>query len=192
MRNRMGCAVMFYLAAVFIPNPVFALEWQLDSLSSHLVFVFEEAGSDAKGEFKKFDATFKFDPNKLEESHFSATIQTSSLLTNDKDRDEILRSSDMFHVSKWPEAHFQTLKIMRKGGNNYEALARLMIRDVSKEIKFPFTLEIIQNKEKTFFHMQSSTVISRLQFGVGQGDWSDPTWIGDEVNVHVDVYATKK
>lgn len=176
----------------FLSGPVVAAEWKMDTSRSRLIFIFEEAGSDEQGRFENFTAEFHIDPNALETSRFSASIQINSLVTGDKDRDGILRSADMFDVVKWPVAEFKTKKIIRKDGNNYVALASLTIRDSAQEIQFPFSLEITKDKDKTFFRMQSNVVISRLQFGVGQGEWSDATWIGDDVSVQIDIYATKK
>src|SRR5690606_2002502 len=80
--------------------------WKQASEASSLRFQFTQAGVDESGEFKKFDADYRFDPENLKASGFDVKVQLTSLNTDDEDRDEILRSDDMFAVKNWPTAHF--------------------------------------------------------------------------------------
>ena len=73
-------------------------------------------------------------------------VDMTSVETGDSERDQILRSADLFDVKRWPEARFKTTSITRREGNRYLAQAELTIRDQTRQIPFPFTLEI---SEKT-------------------------------------------
>jgi polyisoprenoid-binding protein YceI len=166
-----------------------AAEWQLLPDKSSLSFVFGQAGTDEKGQFRSFPCRLVFDPAALEQSLLDVTIDMKSVDTGDKDRDEILLSKDMFDVKQWPQAHFKTLKIEKRGDNEYLAEAELSIRDQTRRIPFPFRLSIADEQGKRTFHLQSELGINRLDFGVGQGEWKETTWIANEVKVVVDIQA---
>lgn len=170
--------------------------WTQVNESSSLRFQFTQAGVDEAGQFDKFDAVYRFDPDNPQESGFDVKIQLASVNTGDTDRDEILRSDDMFAVKQWPAAHFRTQSISREEGNRYLAKATLTIRDQTREIPFPFTLEIGDKMPgaagKTAFRLKASVPLKRLDYGVGKGDWAETTWISDEVLVNVDVVAVSQ
>jgi polyisoprenoid-binding protein YceI len=184
-------ARIIVLIASFFSVSAFAAaaEWQLLPDKSSLNFVFGQAGTDEKGQFRSFPCRLVFDPAALEQSLFDVNIDMKSVDSGDKDRDEILLSKDMFDVKQWPQAHFKTLKIEKRGDNEYLAEAELTIRDQTRPIPFPFRLSIAEEQGKKTFHLQSELSINRLDFGVGQGEWQETTWIANEVKVVVDIQA---
>lgn len=167
--------------------------WNLLPEASHLRFQFTQAGSDETGEFRNFQADFRFDPDKLAQSGFDVTVEMASVDTGDSERDQILKSEDLFAVDRWPEAHFKTLSITHEEGNHYMARAQLTIRDQTKEIPFPFTLEISDagREGRPVFKLAAEVPLKRLEYGVGKGDWAETTWISNEVLVKVDVQAAQ-
>lgn len=171
--------------------------WSLLPEASHLQFQFTQAGSDETGRFGNFQADFYFDPEKLEQSHFAVTVDMASVDTGDSERDQILRSEDLFAVEQWPEAHFKTTSITRGEGNRYLAQAELTIRDQTRQLPFPFTLEISETaaggegQGRAVFRLKAEVSLKRLDYGVGKGDWAETTWISDEVLVKVDVQAAQ-
>jgi polyisoprenoid-binding protein YceI len=92
---------------------------------------------------KKFDGTFKglkselvFDENNLASSKLTATIDASTINTGNGMRNG--------HARKGLDAKtFQTVKFesssIIKNVNGYEATGNLTIKDVTKQIKIPFT-----------------------------------------------------
>lgn len=167
--------------------------WNLLPEASHLQFQFTQAGSDETGGFGKFQADFKFDPDKPAQSGFDVTVDMASVDTGDPERDQILKSEDLFAVDQWPEAHFKTTSITHQEGNHYMARAELTIRDQTREIPFPFTLEISDSGRKGLpvFKLTAEVPLKRLDYGVGKGDWAETTWISNEVLVKVNVQAAQ-
>ncbi len=51
----------------------------------------------------------------------------------------------------------------------------------------PFNLEIEGNEADA----EGTLVIKRTDFGVGQGQWSDTSQVGDEVTIRIDIDATR-
>jgi polyisoprenoid-binding protein YceI len=166
-------------------------EWRTTAAESELNFIFGQAGTYEKGKFKTFDAHFYFEPGKIEQGRFEATVDMNSVDTGDKERDGILRSADMFDVKRWPQAKFKTLSIARQGENEYLAQAELTIRDKTRRIAFPFRLEMLPQAKQPAFRLRSELNLKRLEFGIGQGEYAPTTWIADDVKVMVDVQASK-
>lgn len=169
--------------------------WSLLPEASRLDFQFAQAGSDESGGFQHFTADFRFDPDRLEQSGIDVTVDMTSVDTGDSERDQILRSADLFDVERWPEAHFKTTSITRQEGNRYLAEAVLTIRDQTRQIPFPFTLEISEksgDEGRAVFRLTAEVPLRRLDFGVGKGDWAETTWISNEVSVQVDVQAQRQ
>jgi polyisoprenoid-binding protein YceI len=172
-----------------------AATWSLLPEVSRLDFQFTQAGSDETGGFRDFEADFRFDPDRPEQSSIEVKVDMASVDTGDSERDQILRSADLFDVERWPEAHFKTTSITRQEGNRYLAEAQLTIRDQTRPIPFPFSLKITEKAGqdgKPVFRLTAEVPLKRLDFGVGKGDWAETTWISDEVLVHVDVQARKQ
>ncbi len=183
--------LLFLTTGGFLSHVAAAPEWQLLPAKSTLGFVFGQAGTDEKGQFLSFPLKLLFDPAALEQSGFDVSVDMKSVDTGDKERDDILLSKDMFDVKQWPQARFKTLKIEKRGENDYLAQAELTIRDQTRPLPFPFRLVIAEEQGKQIFRLQSEVAINRLEYGVGQGEWKQTTWIPDSVKVVVDIQAER-
>src|SRR5690554_4798318 len=86
--------------------------------------------SKAKGEFKDFDVSVEGDLNDLEGLKINATINASSISTNNEDRDGHLRSADFFDTENYPSIKIQGQSI-KKVGDDYELTAQVTIKDVT-------------------------------------------------------------
>ncbi|HZH69207.1 MAG TPA: YceI family protein [Flavobacteriaceae bacterium] len=107
--------------------------WALDPTHSELTFkVRHMMISNVKGEFKDFTIDVKGDD--LLNSDFQANIATTSVNTNNTDRDNHLRSADFFDSENHPALTFKSTGITQKEGNEYKLKGLLSIKGVSKEI----------------------------------------------------------
>jgi len=162
-----------------------AEHWQLDA-DSRLAFEAIQQGAAFEGRFETFAADIEFSPDDLANSHWQVTVDTGSVNTEYSDRDEVLRDEPFFGVMRWPEARFEADQFRELGGDVYEASGRLTLRDQTHPLKFQFTFA----RSGTTAQLDGEVVVSRLEFGVGQGEWSDTTWIGADVTVRFDVRLT--
>jgi polyisoprenoid-binding protein YceI len=150
----------------------------LDPAHSTLSFRFTQAGAQNQGHFGKFTVHLTLDPAQPQSGHLEVIIETSSVDTGDKDRDNTLRSPDLFDATRFPRAQFTSTSIARLDATHFQAAGRLTLRDVTRPLTVAFSLA------PTAPHTMSGTaVIRRLDFGVGQGDWKNTEWVGNEVPV---------
>ncbi|HUL18610.1 MAG TPA: YceI family protein [Steroidobacteraceae bacterium] len=154
----------------------------LDPAKSTLEFNFTQAGAQNKGRFARFQVFLDFAPENLPASHLEVTIQMNSLDTGDQERDDTLRDNDLFAVKKFPQAHFSAAQI-QKTPSGYEAVGKLTIRDISREVRVPFTLRTATEAGVSAGYMSGKTTIRRLDYGVGQGDWKATDQVGNDVGV---------
>ena len=146
-----------------------------DTASSRLSFAFIQAGAENTGRFGQFSVELSLDERDPAANRLDVRIDVDSLDTQDQERDEVLRSADLFDVAKHPVAAFSATNIKRTAPGRYEAIGNLTLRGVTREVRVPFTL----TKER----MNGGAMVRRLDFGVGQGEWESTEWVGNGVKV---------
>ena len=150
----------------------------VQAAGSNLGFSFEQAGAKGNGAFKQFATTFDYDPDNLAASRLQVTVQIGSLDTQDKDRDATLSSADLFDARKYPTATYSASSLA-KGANGVEAVGKLTIRDVTKDLRVPLTIK----PAGAGLELSGTVTIKRLDYGVGQGEWQATDSVGDPVKL---------
>ena len=159
-----------------------AADWQGDERSGSLQFTATQAGATFTSAFGRFRVRFDFDKAKPAAGRLDVTVETKSVDTADVDRDEILRSRDFFWCEQYPEAVFHAEKFERDGAG-WRASGELRLRGVARPVVVRFELA----PGPMQLVMKGKADLRRLQFGVGQGEWSSTEWVGDEVGVLFDL-----
>jgi polyisoprenoid-binding protein YceI len=177
------CALTVLVGATTLAPAVLAAPatYRLDPAKSTLSFGFTQAGARNKGRFDKFDVNFVVDAAQSQATRLDVAVQVGSLDTADKDRDTTLRSADLFNAAKFPQAHFSATAFTHTDATHYEAVGKLTIRDVTRDLRVPFTFA--PEAGSSAGNMTGQVVIKRLEFGVGQGEWKSTEWVGDEVAI---------
>ncbi len=117
-------------------------KWKLDDNHKSLEFVVKHMMiSKVKGNFKNFEAEIEGDPEDLTSGKVQFTVDTSSINTNNDDRDNHLRSADFFDVENYPHMTFQSTSIEKTGENEYDVTGNLTIRGTTKQETFKVTYE---------------------------------------------------
>ena len=181
-----GCCAV--LAAGQEPQPV--ATYKSDATRSSLQFSFRQAGAVNQGAFKQFTVVLRFAPNRLAASSLAVNVDIASLDTRDPQRDDMLRGAELFAVATHPQASFESTRLLRRKDGRYEALGKLRIRGVARELRLPLAISTVRRAGLTFVNLTGSTVIRRLDFGVGQGDWKSTEWVDNEVTIRFDVLLT--
>jgi len=163
-----------------------ALAHYVQGAGSTLGFTFEQAGAKTNGRFKQFATTFDYDANNLAASRLDVKVQIASLDTSDKDRDSTLASADLFDVQKYPTATYSAASLA-KGANGIEAVGKLTLRNVTKDLRVPLTIKPAGNG----LELSGTVTIKRLDYGVGQGEWKATDSVGDAVTITYKVVLNK-
>jgi polyisoprenoid-binding protein YceI len=156
--------------------------WQGDQHSGRLQFTAIQAGAKFTSDFERFQVRFDFDEAKPADGRLDVTVETRSVDTADADRDGILRSRDFFWCEQYPEAVYHAEKFERDGAG-WRAHGELSMRGVTRPVAVRFELA----PGPMQLVMKGTSDLRRLEFGVGQGEWSSTEWVGDEVGVLFDL-----
>ena len=108
--------------------------WEVDKSHSAVKFgVTHLVISTVEGNFKDFDAKLS---TKADGSldKIEADIKTSSVNTDNQQRDEHLKSDDFFSASKFPDMTFVSKSVKKKGNNQYAVSGDLTIKGVTKTV----------------------------------------------------------
>jgi polyisoprenoid-binding protein YceI len=158
-------------------------KYTLDPSRSLLRFSFVQAKATNTGRFGKFNGTLAFSNDNPSASKIDLTIEVGSLNTGDDERDTTLKGADLFDVAKFPQARYVGTKFVPTGASRFEAQGKLTIRNVTKDLKVPLTVQRVTEQGKSVAYLKGAVTIRRLDFGVGQGEWKSTEWVDDNVTV---------
>jgi polyisoprenoid-binding protein YceI len=163
-----------------------ATAWTTDAAASKLTFVATQAGGEFEGRFKRFAPVIVFDPVDLAHSRFAVEIDTTTAATGETDRDNILKGQEFFAVAQWPAARFETGAFRSVGPGSFEATGRLTLRNVTRDVRLRFTFK--PGADGRTAVLAGGTTVQRLDYGVGQGEWTDTQWVGNEVRIRFELH----
>ena len=148
--------------------------------------------STVKGFFDKFEATIMYDTSDVTKSTVSVLINPESISTNNETRDKHLKSQDFFYVEKYPEITFKSTKI-EKTADGLVMTGNLTIRDVTKEVSFPFVINgpITDPWGNLRFGAEASLTINRQDYGVSWNKVLDSGGLtaGNDVKIDIQIEA---
>ena len=133
MRKYPLFAYLLLLVLVCGSVAVAATQWTLQPRESKLTFVGIQAGAEFEGTFQRFTADIKFDPQDLAGSHFDVKIDMSSVDSRDSERDDAIKSDDLFAVKQFPTARYVSERFTSKGGNKFAGAGKLTLRNVPND-----------------------------------------------------------
>lgn len=171
----LGVVTMLGFAA-----PVFAQTWQVDPAHSTLAFANTYQNVEYTGQFRRFTAVIVYDPNDLAHAKFDVGIDVTSFDTQNSERDHTALGADFFDTAKFPKAHFVTTSFRKAANGEVLADGHLSLRGITK----PVTLAVKFVPRGGTATLDVTAQLKRLDFGIGTGQWADPSMIGNGVTVH--------
>jgi polyisoprenoid-binding protein YceI len=172
---------------VLLSSPAQAAHWIVDYSKSRLGFTVQWSGEQFSATFRKWTADIAFDQATLGHSRLGASIDLSSEASDTPDNDDGLKGPEGFWIERFRFARFESIAITAKGGNSYLALGTLSLHGLSRQITLPFVLTISGNVAHATGHAR----VLRTDFGLGTGEWAGSTPISHEVDINLDISATK-
>ncbi|MEM1439558.1 MAG: cytochrome b/b6 domain-containing protein [Pseudomonadota bacterium] len=167
------------------PAPPPAPEWRIDLAASSIAFTAEQAGAPFTGRWTDWSADMRFAADALETSGFDVAIRVAGVDTRDGDRDSTLQDAEFFNAERFPEVRFVTGAI-RAEGAGFVADSTLVVKGIEHPVTFTFNV-VADGAART---LTGTSRLDRLALGVGTGEWADTEWVGQFVDVEVEVRAT--
>lgn len=149
--------------------------------------------SNVKGRFGSFSGNFEYDKEKKLLNNLKIEIDPATISTNQKDRDEHLRSEDFFDVEKYKKVTFVGDKaIFSADGQNIQVVGKLKMKDVEHSV----TLNVVINGEAEIegtkkIAFTASTEINRKKWGINWNEKLDKggVAVSEEVKIIIEGQA---
>jgi len=148
-----------------------------------LTFSYLQAGAENHGSFGQFATALTYDEQNPTTGSLEVTVQTASLETQDKDRNDLLAGADLFDVKKYPTATYVANSFATSAGGKLEAVGKLTLRGVTRDLRIPLTIRSTANGAE----LSGEVTLKRLDYGVGQGEWQSTEGVGNEVKLQYKV-----
>lgn len=158
--------------------PAHAADQALLAAQSEVTFVAKQLGVPLDGKFKTFSAQTAFDPKSPQTSKIAFTVDLGSVALN-ADADAELVKPDWFNTPKFPKATFQSTAIKALGGGRFEVAGKLAIKGNARDLVVPVQLKQAGGLSTA----TGSFALKRLDFKIGEGDWSDTSVVANDVQV---------
>ena len=153
---------------------------------SSLAFTSKQMGVPVDGLFRKFSAQLAFDPAKPATASTVLEIDLASIDAGSKDANEEVVGKQWFNVKAFPTARFVSTAVKAVGGGRYEVSGKITIKGQTHDVVAPFTFR--QDGANGVF--DGGFVLKRMDFGIGEGPWSDVSAVANEIQIKFHVVAT--
>lgn len=184
--------VMMLWLGVYAATP-----FSVDTAHSNVGFSVPIAGGLAQvsGKFSQFTVDLNFDEKDITKSTVEATIKADSVDTGITGRDNHLKNPDFFDTAKYPDITFKSKKVAKKG-KGYILTGDFSMHGVTKEISFPFTIvgNCYNQKAKTVeppCGFQANFKLDRRDYGINYFRKDNPNFIGNVIDINLNLLATK-
>lgn len=169
--------------------------WSVDPTHSEVQFKVKHLViSTVTGFFKKFSGSVESDGEDFDGAAVTFSADINSIDTNQKDRDNHLKSADFFAAEEYPTMDFEG-ELKKVSGNDYKLVGDMTIRGTKKsielDVEFGGTMKDPYGNYKGGFEINGK--INRKDFGL---NWNAVTEAGgvvvsDEVKLHINAQVVR-
>jgi len=146
---------------------------------SEVAFVTKQMGVPVDGRFRKFDAQISLDPKNPAAGSVAFSVDTGSASLGVPESDAEMPKAIWFNIAKFPQATFKSTAIKGLGNGKFEVAGKLDIKGTARDIVVP--VQITQSNGQST--ATGSFVIKRLDFKIGEAEWTDTTVVANDVTV---------
>lgn len=192
--------VLFLAVLILAPSVLRADVWNIDSAHSSARFkVRHMMVTNVGGEITGMKGTFNLNDKDITALKANATLDATTITTNNAKRDAHLKSADFFDTGKFPTIKFVSKKVAKKDGDKFQVVGALTMHGVTKEVAVDFdaiTPSVKGMDGAMHRGLSGTTKINRKDFGIVWNKTMDGggVAVGDSVDVSLDfeIVADKK
>ncbi len=192
LSRSLGLAALSFVVALPAVSALAEQTFEADPGHTEVRFGWSHVGvSNQHGEFLVIDSKVTLDPDNVEQSSVSVTIDASSVFTGVTDLDDHLRSADFLDVETYPEITFESTKITQTGEDTADVDGDLTIHGVTQPVTLDVTLthmgehplgSVMDYYSGEWIAFSAMTEIDHMAFGVGEFSTGPITiWIDTEM-----------
>ena len=174
----LGATVQVALAQ---PKPA-----QLIAAGSEIGFTTRQMGAPVDGKFGKFSAQVTLDPRQPASGSVAFTIDTTTARFGSAEIDAEIPKAIWLDSKRFPQASFQSSAIKASGPGRFEVAGKLTIKGQTRDVVVPVTLA----QAGATSTASGQVVIKRLDFKVGEAEWTDTSLLANDVTVNFKLALT--
>lgn len=151
----------------------------VDAAASRITFSYKQMQVAMNGKFARFDTELRFDPAKPEAARAQVKVSLASIDAGSREATASAGAKEWLDSAAHPLATFESAQVKALGGNRFEATGTLTIKGKPQDARTVFTVAEQGGKAV----IEGSLPIKRSAFGIGTGDWADPSIVAEEVQI---------
>ena len=178
-------------------TPAYGATYTIDPEHTQVSFKVKHLGiSYVRGLFTKLEGSIEYDPANVASSKTMATIQAASIDTDNKKRDDHLRSADFLNAAKYPKLSFVSKEVKNVKEDSFTVVGDLTLHGITKSIELDVEVGGMAKdpwgNERVAF--SSETELNRKDFGLAWSKLleSGGLVVGDEVKIAIEVEGIKQ
>jgi len=133
------------------------------------------------GQFRRFKADLAWDEKNPEASRALIDVDLDSFDLGDASFNDEAKGKSFLNVTAFPHATFTSSAIRSLGGGRYEAVGKLNIKGIARDVTAAFTIR--DDGGRRVF--DATFPLRRLDYRIGEGEWQDTKVLADETQVQV-------
>jgi polyisoprenoid-binding protein YceI len=162
----------------------------LQTAGSEISFTTKQMGVPVEGKFSKFSAQITLDPKKPEAGNVGFNIDTGSARFGSAELDAETPKATWLNVPKFPQASFQSTGLKATAPGKFEVTGKLNIKGATQTVVVPVAVTQAAGGNGAISTATGSFVIKRLDFKIGEGEWTDTSLLGNDVVVKFKLLLT--
>ncbi len=182
-----------FLFILFLVSSVsFASVYKVDLSHSKIAFKIKHLSiSNVYGSFDKFKANISYDEKSKKLTKLESQVNVKSINTDNKKRDNHLKSGDFFNVKKFQKIGFEMLS-----ATDDKIIANLTIKNITKKVSFDYEFGGLvkgpRGKTRLGFSLEAN--INRKDFDIKWNKTLDTgsLVLGEKVKIIVDIESIKQ
>lgn len=178
-RQALALTALALALATIAPGAFGAAPVKVDAAKSQIRFITRQMNVPVEGAFRKFDATVAFDPAKPEATRAEFEVELGSIDLGNPDGETEAKRKLWLNVDAFPKARFVATSVKQTGPGKYLAEGDLTIKGTTQKIVAPLAMTEAGGSRV----VEGQFPLKRLQYKIGEGQWSDTDTVADEVLV---------
>lgn len=172
--------------------------WVLDPAHSDIHFKIKHLLiSSVTGSFNVFSGRFVTPVHdNFDQAYFTMLIDVYSIDTNNRDRDEHLKSPDFFNADEFPQIEFLSTSFKYINGDLHRLIGDLTIKGITKEVTFDV---LFGGEAKDGFGVQRAGfeiigTVNRKDFGIYAANITEVGGLilGEDIKLHANLQFTNQ
>jgi len=175
-------------AALLLAIPLLASAQSVVYDKSEIRFVSKQMGAEVEGRFRRWKANVDFRPSDLAQSRADFDVDLASIDLASEESEAEVRRADWFDTARFPVASFRSSSVRAAGPDRYEVTGKLAMKGVTRDVAIP--VEMRKDASGNVV-AEARFAVKRLPFHIGEGPWSDPSVVADDVVVRARIVIGK-